>query len=39
MSDFDALLACIRSGQMSEAQIADAMRDPHFAAYYKQRCK
>jgi hypothetical protein len=35
MSNFEALLACIRSGQMSEAQIAEVMRDPHFAAYYR----
>lgn len=38
MSRFEQLLACIRSGQLSEAQIAAEMRDPVFLAYWKQRC-
>lgn len=37
MSRFEQLFACIRSGQLTEAQIAAEMRDPAFAAYYKQR--
>lgn len=37
MSGFESLLACIRSGQMTEAQIAAELRDPVFAAYYQQR--
>lgn len=37
MSQFEVLLSCIRSGQMTEAQIAAELRDPVFAAYYKQR--
>lgn len=39
MSRFELLLTCIRSGQLSEAQIADEMRDPVFAAYVRQRTK
>lgn len=37
MSPFELLLACILSGQLTEAQIAAELRDPAFAAYYKQR--
>lgn len=37
MSKFELLLVCIRSGQMTGRQIVEAMQDPHFAAYYKQR--
>lgn len=37
MSRFEALIAAIRSGQLTEAQIAAEMRDPVFAAYYNQR--
>lgn len=37
MSRFELLIACIRSGQLSDEQIAAEMRDPAFAAYYKQR--
>lgn len=37
MSRFELLLACIRSGQMTEAQIAGALRDRAFAAYVRQR--
>lgn len=37
MNRFELLLACIRSGQMTEAQIAAEMRDPVFAAYCRQR--
>lgn len=36
MSRFDLLLACIRSGQMGEAQIAAEMRDPLFRAYWRK---
>lgn len=39
MSDFEALVVCIRSGQMTEKQIEAEMRDPVFAAYYRQRDK
>lgn len=37
MSRFELILACIRSGQMTEAQIAAELRDPVFAAYVRQR--
>jgi len=37
MSRFDKLIACIRSGQMSEQQIAEELKDPVFAAYYRQQ--
>lgn len=37
MSRFELLLACIRSGQMTERQIAAELRDPVFAAYVRQR--
>lgn len=37
MSRFEILLACIRSGQMSDAQIAAELREPTFAAYVRQR--
>jgi len=37
MSHWEALLACIRSGQMSDAQISNELRDSGFAAYYRQR--
>lgn len=38
MSEFEKLLACYRSGQMSEAQMQERMRDdPHFAAYVRQQ--
>jgi hypothetical protein len=33
MSRFDALWACYKSGQMSEAQWQAHLRDPLFAAY------
>lgn len=39
MSAWDALIVCIRSGQLSEAQIAAEMRDPAFAAYYRQQTR
>jgi len=37
MSRFELLLACIRSGQMSEREIASELRDPAFSAYVRQR--
>lgn len=37
MSKWELLLACIRSGQLSEVQIAAEMGNPAFAAYYRQR--
>lgn len=37
MSRYEALIACIKSGQMSEAQISKELQDVHFAAYYMQR--
>ncbi len=37
MSHFERLLACIRSGQLTDAQIAAALRDPQFAAYWRQQ--
>lgn len=37
MSPHERLLACIRSGQLTEAQVAAELRDPAFAAYFKQR--
>lgn len=37
MSRFEALLACILSGQMIEAQIVEEMKNMAFLAYYKQR--
>jgi|GEM_PF-3342569 len=39
MSPFALLLACIRSGQLTEAQIAAELRDPAFAAFYRQQCR
>jgi hypothetical protein len=33
MSKHEALLACYKSGQMSEAQWVAHLRDPLFAAY------
>ncbi len=39
MSRFDLLLACFRSGQMSEAQLQEHMRaDAVFAAYVRREC-
>lgn len=35
----ELLLMCIRSGQMTEAQVAEAMRDPEFAAYWREQAK
>lgn len=37
MSRFEALIAVIRSGQLSPAQLAAEMQDKVFAAYYRQR--
>jgi hypothetical protein len=38
MSKYDALLACYRSGQMTEAQLQAHMRDdPSFAAYVREK--
>jgi hypothetical protein len=40
MSKYDALLACYRSGQMSEAQFQEHMRDdPAFADYVREKVK
>jgi len=39
MSHFEALLACIRSGQLTEEQVAAELSDPVFAAYYTQRVR
>jgi hypothetical protein len=39
MSRFEALIACIRSGQLSPEQIALELTDPVFAAYYRQQVK
>lgn len=36
MSRFGQLIDCIRSGQLSESQIAEELRDPEFAAFYRQ---
>lgn len=37
MRRFELLLACIRSGQMTERQIAEELKNPAFKAYYQQR--
>lgn len=37
MSRWEMLIACIRSGQLTDAQIAAEMRNAAFAAYYRQR--
>ena len=38
MTRYSALMACYRSGQMSEADMQAAMRaDPRFAAYVKRQ--
>lgn len=37
MSRFEALISCIRSGQLSDGQIAAELRDAVFAAFYRQR--
>lgn len=37
MSDFERLITCIRSGQMSDAQIAEELKDPVFRHYYRQQ--
>lgn len=39
MHRFELLLACIRSGQLTDAQIADELRDPEFAAFWAARAK
>ena len=39
MSRLELLLACFRSGQMSEAQLQEHMReDAVFAAYVRREC-
>lgn len=39
MSAYQALLACFRSGQMTEAQLQEHMRaDAMFAAYVRREC-
>jgi len=37
MSDFEALYLAIKSEQLSASQVVDAMNNPHFMAFYKQR--
>lgn len=37
MKHFHDLLACIRSGQINDEQIAAKLRDPAFAAFYRQQ--
>lgn len=37
MSYFEQLFISIISGQLSEKQIAEEMKNPAFVAYYKQR--
>lgn len=39
MSRFERLIACIRSGQISEAQIAEELKDRAFRAYYQQQAR
>jgi hypothetical protein len=40
MADYDLLLACYHSGQMSEAQMQAHMRDdPSFASYVREKAK
>ena len=40
MSNYQALLACFRSGQMSEAQLQEHMRlDAVFAAYVRRQSR
>ena len=39
MSPYALLVACIRSGQLSPEQIAAELRDPAFAAFYRQQCR
>lgn len=40
MSRYDLLLACYRSGQMSDAQLQEHMRaDAVFAAYVKRETR
>jgi len=39
MSRFGILIECIRSGQLSEKQISEELKDPHFAAYYRQQTR
>jgi len=36
---FHDLLACIRSGQLNEEQIAAELRDPAFADFYRQQTR
>jgi len=37
MSRFGSLWSSIRSGQLTEAQVAAELRDPTFAAFYRQQ--
>jgi hypothetical protein len=40
MTDFAALAACIRSGQIPEHHVPQLMRDdPQFAKWYKENAK
>lgn len=39
MSKFERLIACIRSGQMTETQIAEELKDRAFRAYYQQQAR
>ena len=36
MTRFELLLACIRSGQLSDEQIAEELRDPEFARFWRE---
>jgi hypothetical protein len=37
MTQHEALLACYRSGQISERQWTEHLRDPAFAAWLRER--
>ena len=37
MSRFELLLACIRSGQLSDEQLAAELKDPAFLRFYQTR--
>ena len=38
MSNYEALLACYRAGQISEAQWQEHLRDEVFRRWLKRRC-
>ena len=35
MMDYAEILACIRSGQLTDDEIAEHMKDPAFAEYWR----